>query len=88
MLNPHLVQVVAVSEFFVPQFGQNKSASRGRGVNPADEPKTASYTRYTQAALFLKGCVCAFVLLDAGLRPACEFARVTRRGAFGPGCGF
>ena|SRR5437763_7765925 len=27
MLNPHLVQVVAVSGFLVPQFGQNKSAS-------------------------------------------------------------
>jgi hypothetical protein len=27
MLNPHLVQVVAVSGFCVPQFGQNKSAS-------------------------------------------------------------
>jgi len=27
MLNPHFVQVVAVSGFFVPQFGQNKSAS-------------------------------------------------------------
>ena len=27
MLNPHLVQVLAVSGFFVPQFGQNKSAS-------------------------------------------------------------
>jgi hypothetical protein len=38
MLNPHLVQVVAVSGFFVPQFGQNKSASRGRGWTPADEP--------------------------------------------------
>ena len=31
MLNPHLVQVVAVSGFFVPQFGQNKSASEKRG---------------------------------------------------------
>jgi len=27
MLNPHLVQVVAVSGFLVPQFGQNKRAS-------------------------------------------------------------
>jgi hypothetical protein len=38
ILNPHLVQVVAVSGFFVPQFGQNKSASRGRGGDPADDP--------------------------------------------------
>jgi hypothetical protein len=34
ILNPHLVQVVAVSGFFVPQFGQNKSASEVGG-NPA-----------------------------------------------------
>jgi hypothetical protein len=33
MLNPHLVQVVAVSGFLVPQFGQNKSASED-GVEP------------------------------------------------------
>ena len=31
MLKPHFVQVVAVSGFFVPQFGQNKSASEERG---------------------------------------------------------
>jgi len=31
MLKPHFVQVVAVSGFFVPQFGQNKSASEKRG---------------------------------------------------------
>jgi len=31
MLNPHLVQVVAVSGFLVPQFGQNKSASEDDG---------------------------------------------------------
>jgi hypothetical protein len=34
MLNPHFVQVVAVSEFFVPQFGQNKCASEGRAFLP------------------------------------------------------
>jgi hypothetical protein len=34
MLNPHFVQVVAVSGFFVPQFGQNKCASEGRGRGP------------------------------------------------------
>ena len=34
MLNPHLVQVLAVSGFFVPQFGQNKSASEDM-ANPA-----------------------------------------------------
>jgi hypothetical protein len=33
MLNPHLVQVVAVSAFLVPQFGQNKRASEDEG-NP------------------------------------------------------
>ena len=36
MLKPHFVQVVAVSGFFVPQFGQNKCASEGRGFFPAD----------------------------------------------------
>ena len=42
MLNPHLVQVVAVSGFFVPQFGQNKSASEGRGSHPeADQTMLA-----------------------------------------------
>jgi hypothetical protein len=30
-LKPHFVQVVAVSGFFVPQFGQNKSASASQG---------------------------------------------------------
>ena len=35
MLNPHFVQVVAVSGFFVPQFGQNKVCLRGRGMHPA-----------------------------------------------------
>ena len=34
MLNPHFVQVVAVSGFFVPQFGQNKCASEGRVFLP------------------------------------------------------
>jgi hypothetical protein len=28
MLNPHFVQVLAVSGFLVPQFGQNKRASQ------------------------------------------------------------
>ena len=37
MLNPHFVQVVAVSGFFVPQFGQNKGASEGRGFYPAGD---------------------------------------------------
>lgn len=31
---PHLLQVLTVSVFLVPQFGQNKSASRARGVHP------------------------------------------------------
>ena len=34
MLKPHFVQVVAVSGFFVPQFGQNKSASESGGSAP------------------------------------------------------
>jgi hypothetical protein len=33
------VQVVAVSGFFVPQFGQNKSASEGGVDTPADNPE-------------------------------------------------
>jgi len=41
MLNPHLVQVVAVSGFFVPQFGQNKCASEGRGFAPLAMPTDA-----------------------------------------------
>jgi hypothetical protein len=39
MLKPHFVQVVAVSGFFVPQFGQNKSASEGGVDTPADIPE-------------------------------------------------
>jgi len=34
MLNPHLLQVVAVSGFFVPQFGQNKTASQRQAQKP------------------------------------------------------
>jgi hypothetical protein len=37
MLNPHFVQVVAVSGFFVPQFGQNKCASERPGFGPAGD---------------------------------------------------
>jgi hypothetical protein len=32
MLKPHLTQVVAVSGFFVPQFGQNKTASQSEVI--------------------------------------------------------
>jgi len=34
MLKPHFVQVVAVSGFLVPQFGQNKSASEVGASGP------------------------------------------------------
>jgi hypothetical protein len=47
MLNPHFVQVVAVSGFFVPQFGQNKVCLRGPGAftalaMPTDAPLYAT----------------------------------------------
>jgi len=48
MLNPHLLQVLAVSGFFVPQFGQNKTASQGRLKARANE--MSPYPSYTQGA--------------------------------------
>jgi len=47
MLNPHLVQVVAVSGFLVPQFGQNKSASED-GARPPLEILSYSDTLHAR----------------------------------------
>ena len=59
MLNPHLVQVVAVSGFLVPQFGQNKSASED-GASPRWK-YSATLTRYTQGHSVLKLRVSRFL---------------------------
>jgi hypothetical protein len=44
MLNPHFVQVVAVSGFFVPQFGQNKTASES-SVAKLDASRSTLHAR-------------------------------------------
>ena len=57
MLNPHLTQVVAVSGFFVPQFGQNKDASQGAGTPPRRQPDD-SHPSYTQGASLPSSLTC------------------------------
>ena len=54
MLKPHFVQVVAVSGFFVPQFGQNKSASEDEwnaaGIRELPSHATRKVSRFSSVA--------------------------------------
>ena len=76
MLNPHFVQVVAVSGFFVPQFGQNKCASEAGAftqlATPTDAPlyatrKPPRFSSFSRKPALRAGFIS--ITAQRGLRP-------------------